>query len=312
MLLETVTLKGLFEFYMVHALVSTLISLLVTFLLKKRYKDRAFSIFALAFVFNLIIPVVGYLFTLWMGYYLLRVKYVKRLKHTKTLNMHELDHEFPQVKRMFGEGSMVELMSNEFAPKQKRMKALAVMAEDLNQKNIALIKQSLSDKDDEIRLFSFSLIDNMEQNINTKIHQSSLRFENEKDPEKRASAAKELAYLYWDMIYFDLSDATLKAYLLDESLRYAKIVFEHNMSDASVNILLGKIYLAKENYEEASTQFIMAIESGMDNEYIIPYLAELYFKRKNYRSIRAMLNQVNGLGINAKMYPVIVQWEAHV
>ncbi len=312
MMLETASLETLVIFYSLHILLSAVISLVASFWLKKRYKDRTLNIFFLAFVFNIIVPFIGYFFTLWISYYLVQIRHAKILKHAKTLNMQELDHEFPKVKRMFGEGSMVELMSNSYAPKHKRLKALSVMAEDLNQKNIALIKHSLSDKDDEIRLFSFSLLDNLEQNINTKIHKASLVFENETQADKRAMAAKELAYLYWDMVYFDLSDDTLREYLLNEALKYAKIVFFHDMSDASINILLGKIYLSKEDYEEASTQFIMAIESGMDNEYIIPYLAELYFKRKNYRSIRAMLNQVHGLGINAKMYPVIVQWDAHV
>jgi len=312
MMLETASLSSVLTFYFWHLLVSVLVSSLIVFILKKRYQDKALNIFFLILVFNIVIPVLGYIFTLWMAYYLLNVRYVKRLIHTKTLNMQELDHEFPQVKRMFGEGSMMELMSNDYAPKGKRLKALSVMAEDLNQKNIALIKHSLSDKDDEIRLFSFALIDNMEQNINTKIHNASLVYEKAQTAQQKAKAAKDLAYLYWDMVYFDLSDDTLKEYLLNEALKYALIVFRFDMSDASINILLGKIYLSKEDFEEASTQFIMAIESGMDNEYIIPYLAELYFKRKNFRSIRAMLNQVHGLGINAKMYPVIVQWDAHV
>jgi tetratricopeptide (TPR) repeat protein len=245
-----------------------------------------------------------------MTYYLLKVKYKKLLKNTKTLNMQELDHAFPRVKRIFGEGSMMELMSNENAPRQKRMKALSIMAEDMNQKNIALIKHSLADKDDEIRLFSFSLLDKLEQNINTKIHLASVKFENEADEEKRVNAAKELAYLYWDMIYFDLSDDILKEFLIKESLKYANIAFKYNMRDTAINILLGKIYLVKNEYEQAETQFVMAIESGVQKEYIIPYLAELYFERGNYRSIRAMLNVVHGLGINAKLYPVVAQWEA--
>jgi len=311
MMTETATLSSLALFYMAHMLLSALISIGASFFLRKRYQDKFFSVFILVLFFNITVPLIGYFFTFWMTYYLLQVRYEKTLKNTKVLNMQELDHEFPTVKRMFGEGSMKELMSNEDAPKHKRMKALSAIAEDMNQKNIALIKHSLADKDDEIRLFSFSLMDKMEQNINTKIHQASIRFEKEEEPDEKAKAAKQLAYLYWDMIYFDLSDDTLRSFLLNESLKYARMVFDHDMTDSSMNVLLGKIFLAQKDYDEASTQFVMAIESGMRSEYIIPYLAELYFERGNYRSIRSMLNLVQGLGINSTLYPVIEQWKHH-
>ena len=212
-LFERVSLEGLAEFYLLHILITTIISFLISLSLKKRYDDKLIAIFVLAFVFNMVLPGIGYFFTLWMGYYLLYVYHPKRLKHAKVLNMQELDHQFPRVKRMFGEGSMLELMNNEHAPKHKKMKALSIMAENLSKKNIALIKHALLSKDDEIRLFSFSLLDNMEQNINTKVHKALERFDQAGDLHQKARMAKELAYLYWDMVYFDLMDDNLKEHV---------------------------------------------------------------------------------------------------
>jgi len=308
-LFETVDLTSVSLFYLFHALISSCLAFAAALFLSRRYKDSVLMVFLLTLAFNIAIPVVGYLFTIWMVYYLLHVKYAKVLINTKTLNMQELDNEFPNVKRLFGEGSMAELMSNSDAPKALRMKALSVVSQDMNRNNIALIKQSLSNKDDEIRLYSFSLIDNMEQDINTKIHQASLRFNTTENIVEKMAAAAELAYLYWDMVYFDLSDDTLKNFLLDESLRYAQVVFDINMSDRDMNVLLGKIYLEKQQYENACTHFVMAIENGVDEEYIVPYLAELYFERGNYHSVASMLNTVKSLSMNATMYPIVAQWK---
>ncbi len=311
-LFETVNLASISLFYLVHALLSSLMAYFAAVFLARRYKDSILIIFLLTLVFNIAVPVIGYVLTAWMIYYLLHVKYAKVLINTKTLNMQELDNEFPNVKRLFGEGSMAELMSNADAPKALRMKALSVISQDMNRQNIALIKHSLADKDDEIRLYSFSLIDNMEQDINTKIHQASLRFNTTESIDEKMAAATELAYLYWDMVYFDLSDDTLKNFLLNESLRYAQIVFDINMSDRDMNVLLGKIYLEKQELENASTHFVIAIENGVDEEYIVPYLAELYFERGNYRSVASMLNTVKSLNMNATMYPVVSQWKRNV
>jgi len=311
MMLDTVSLGSLSLLYFIHIVLSGMVAAVGSHLLRLRYKDRILQSFLFILLFNIALPFIGYLFSIWLIYYLLYIKYAKILRNTKSINMEELDQEFPTVKRAFGEGSMVDLMGNTLAPQELRMKALSAMADNMTQKNVALIKNSLSEKDDEIRLYSFSLIDKMEHGINNKIHEASIRHQHALSPELRLAAARELAFLYWEMIYFDLSDDILKNFLIEKSFQYAKLVFKENMSDTGINILLGKIYLERELYEEATTQFIIAIESGIENAYIVPYLAELYYNRGNYRSIRSMLSMVDSVGLNATMHPVLEQWRQH-
>ncbi len=310
-MLDTISFGAFSLFYLSHLFLAALISGLGASYLTRRYKDHWMLKFAFLLLFNLALPVIGYLFSIWMVYYLLNVRYVKPLKNTKLINMEDLDQEFPHVKRAFGEGSMVDLMANTLAPQELRMKALSTMADNMTQKNVSVIKNSLSEKDDEIRLYSFSLIDNMEQGLNGKIHEASERYKHSIDEEGRLMAARELAFLYWEMIYFDLSDDILKAYLIEESFKYAHMVAQARIGDAQIHVLLGKIYLHKEAYEDATTCFVIAIESGVEHEYIIPYLAELYFKRGNYKSIRSMLREVTTLDMNATMHPVVAQWRDH-
>lgn len=305
---DLLTLSLFYCFYILFALI---IAIVGGQLLQVRYKGYRLRNFLFLFFFNMALPFVGALFSIWLVYYLLYVTYAKVLKNTKSINMEELDQEFPQVKRAFGEGSMVGLMADTLAPQELRMKALSAMADNMTQKNVSVIKNSLSEKDDEIRLYSFSLIDSMEHGINNKIHDASERYKNEEDETKRLKAAKELAFLYWEMIYFDLSDEVLKNFLTNESFKYAQVCSWADMADSDINILLGKIYLLRKEYDNATTQFVMAIESGVDYAYMIPYLAELYFKRGNYRSIRAMFSMVDKLNLNATMHPVMGQWKAH-
>lgn len=305
---EMATWQTLLQFFLLHLLIASIFSWAAAHLLRRRYQDTQGALFLFFLFFNISLPLIGYLFTLFLSYYLLYVKYEPVLINTKMLNMEELDQDFPQVKRSFGEGSMVELMSNELATHGLRMKALSAMAENMTQKNIGMIKHSLSDKDDELRLYSFSLINNMEHGLNNKIHEASLRYKNSQDEQSKADAAKEMALLYWEMVYFDLSDEVLKNYLINEALKYAKIAAAVRTHDKSINILLGKIYLAKEEFDNATTEFVIAIESGVESEYIIPYLAELYFQRGNYISIRSMLSLVESLKMSVTMYPVVAQW----
>ena len=219
MMLDTVSLGSLSLFYFIHMIFSSIVAAISSRLLVMRYKDNEKHSFFFILFFNLALPFIGYLFSIWLIYYLLYIKHAKILRNTKSINMEELDQEFPTVKRAFGEGSMVDLMGNSLAPQELRMKALSAMAENMTQKNVALIKNSLSERDDEIRLYSFSLIDKMEHGINSKIHEAGIRHRHALSPELRTAAARELALLYWEMIYFDLSDDVLKNFLVDESFK---------------------------------------------------------------------------------------------
>ncbi|MEA3523270.1 MAG: hypothetical protein U9R50_09860 [Campylobacterota bacterium] len=315
---------SLFVFYAVHAVVSALIAFIASFFLLKRFEDNKHLFIGFVFLFNIAMPGVGYLFTIWVIYYLLSVQYDKLLNNVSYINMIEFETEFPEIQRIFGEGSMSDLLSNGLAPTSLKMKALVSMADNITQKNLSLIKNSLSDKDDEIRLYSFAIIDKIERGINKSIHQKLNSFQEnsenmsnidskditEKEREEYIKLAEELTYLYWDMVYFELSDEDLKKYILQEVKRYAKIVLNAHLNHIGINVLLGKVYLMEKEYENASTCFAVAIENENETGFTHPYLAEIFFNQKNYRSTKSLLSNAKILQMNGTLYPVVEQWKS--
>ncbi|MEA1918886.1 MAG: hypothetical protein U9N52_03515 [Campylobacterota bacterium] len=303
--------ESITEFYVIHALASLVVAFFATIFLKKRFEDHTYSLIGFFFLFNIAVPIAGFFFTAWLIYYLLHVKYEKVLNNISYINMVEFETEFPEIERIFGEGSMSDLLSNGQASSALKMKALVSMADNITQNNVALIKNSLSDKDDEIRLYSFAIIDKMERGINKSIHTKLTELNAlDTEDEKRIILAEELAYLYWDMVYFELSDEDLKKFILTEVQKYAKIVLNHNMNHMNINILLGKVYLMLERYEDASTCFAIVIEEEGESSYTYPYLAEIFFNQKNFRSTKALLNSSKNLKINSTLSPIIEQWKS--
>jgi len=303
--------ESITEFYLLHALASLIVAFFSMIFLAKRFEDHIYSVIGFFFLFNIAVPIVGYFLTVWLVYYLLHVKYEKLLDNVSYINMVEFETEFPEIKRIFGEGSMSDLFSSGQAPSALKMKALVSMADNITQNNISIIKSSLSDKDDEIRLYSFAIIDKMERGINKSIHTKLTEFNAlDAEDEKRVILAEELAYLYWDMVYFELSDEDLKKFILSEVQKYAKIVLKHNMEHMNINILLGKVYLMLKQYENASTCFAIVIEQEGESSYTYPYLAEIFFNQKNYRSTKALLNASKNLEMNSTLSPIIEQWKS--
>jgi tetratricopeptide (TPR) repeat protein len=308
------------------------------------YKSNRVMATMFIFLFNIAIPIMGYIFTLWITWYFTHVKYEKKVVFTNILDLNEFKTNFMKVERVFGEGSMLNLLNNEYIPKSKKLRALASLASTQSPASLAIIKQTLSSRDDEIRLYGYSILNNLEKKINSKINSnlqiisetSFIKERSEKDDFIIANASISLAFSYWELVYMELSHESLKNNFLNSSISYivrAKEFYSEKIDEistedstmtkasdklteyyetlSSLYSLMGRIYLYKEQYEEAQGELTTA--KGLLHENatnIIPYLAEVYYHSKKYGIAKSILNQYDSLRFNTKLYPIIKQWEA--
>jgi len=295
------------------------------------------------FMLNLSLPVIGYIISIWISWYLENIVYEDKVSHTSILNLDEFGISFLKVERIFGEGSMGDLMTSEYAPKSKKLRALSSLANNISPVNLKIIRQTLTSTDDEIRMFGYAIINKAEKALNVKINtqldifheaekflskysDNSEKKEYKKYVIQRAESARNLAPLYWEMIYTELSHESLKENFLNEVVKYLKIAKEHYLpllhtvegnadsTDlkelvARLFILMGRVYMLECKYEKASTEFTIAREIN-DAEYtsVLPYLAEINFVEGRYHIVQSILNSSKDLGLNSTLYHVVEQW----
>lgn len=185
------------------------------------HKNNQETTIAFMFLLNISIPLVGYMFSIWIAWYLKNVSYEKKVSNTNILNLDEFGFSFLKVERIFGESSMADLMKSEHAPRPKKLKALSALANNASPANLKIIRQTLSSADDEIRMFGYAIINKAEKAINTKVnHYLDILHDDEQSAEAKAFGAKELAFLYWEMIYTELSHESLKENFLEDVIKY--------------------------------------------------------------------------------------------
>ncbi len=319
------------------------------------HKNNQIAIFAFMLLFNLSIPFMGYFFTLWVTWYLVNVKYKKKKVTTNMLNLDEFSTSFLKVERTFGEGSMNDLMLSEYASKSKKLKALSSLATNISPSNLKIIRQTLSSTDDEVRMFGYAIINKAEKALNQKInfHLDVIYHEATKglnqDEAVVANSNKELAFLYWEMIYTELSHESLKANFLHSVILYIElakeyyipqidtlsleleelrkdyvqeqdgtnelVVKEHEIQTlyktcSNLYMLMGRVYMQRDNYKEAKKEFTIAQELvAGEDTFIIPYLAEVYYDTGRYSIVKSVLESAKGLELNATLYPIVDQWK---
>jgi len=193
------------------------------------HKNNRITSVLFIFLFIFAMPVIGYIFAIWIVLYLKNISYDKKVSNTNILNLDEFGISFLKVERIFGEGSMSELMNNKYAPKSKKLKALSSLSSSLSPANLRIIRSTLTSTDDEIRMYGYATINKAEKALNIKINHylEIYQSESEKgeaaDQCKMANSARELAELYWEMVYTELSHESLKSGFLKEVKSYISI-----------------------------------------------------------------------------------------
>lgn len=300
---------SLTSFYLALSLFSVAVAAVAALIVKRRFSDHYGILFLFFWVFNIAVPIIGIIATLWIIVYLNTVRYEKVLTETHTLDMSEIYSEFPEVQRIFGEASMEHVLSSEKVSDALKMKALVSLAEGTRKNEIALIKKTLSDRNDEIRLYSFAIIDKLERNINSRIYRRLDAYNDMKESKKRSAIASELAHLYWEMLYFELADEDLVSFIAHEVDRYANEALQTDPDDPALNTLLGKCCLMTHEFDRSIHYFEkLHTQSGTRTNTVTPYLAELYYNKGDYKHVKKLMHDADGLRSNQLLNPVIEIW----
>jgi len=310
--IDTLVSSGIIISYIFLA---AFIALFCVYKLNKNYVDQKRTIFIFFFLMMLALPVIGIFITLWMVYQISNTKNKKEEISYKTIRLDEFFTRFPIIRRKLGESALYEMVNDDnMHPLPIHLNALSAHAESIDKEHFVLIKKMLSSSNDEVRLFSFSVVDGMEQQINEKIHQALRICKNENtDKVTRAKAAQSLALLYWELIYFELADEVLVIYLLEDVERYALEALEVFKDDHQIYFLLGRVAFLQKNYDKAKNFFLKAIEIGNANHienihFIQAYIAEIAYIQKNYSEVKYIIENTEYFELNDKLKPIQDVW----
>jgi tetratricopeptide (TPR) repeat protein len=306
---KTHDLSQLLLFLLLHALFAYLMAEGQRYFIPGLYQKQQHQIKLFLMLFNFMVPVMGtiasWLLLLW-GFK--KSQHIEINKEIEEVNMEELSEGFPVIERIFGEGSLQALLKNSHAPAQKKIKALTLLTQMKTKASLSLIKKTLSDPDDEVRLVGFSLIDNMEKKINEKIHHLKIMIHTQKDPLKKANYHKELAFTYWELLYQGLVDQQLSIFLIENILHEIDEAEKVITDDSKLYKLEGRVLLGENRYSEAKDAFVKALDLGIPKAEIASFMAEIAFREKNYSRIAYWMQKTPAQSINYQLQTLRAIW----
>jgi len=317
--LFTNNIYGFITFYLFHSIASLLLSLFLHPLIPKKFKIRNNKIFFIFFatLIQIATLLVGYIFLIFIIFHLLRSKEKPEEKSLDKFSYSEI-FEFPSVKRQFGESAIIEILTGK-AQKSIKLKLVSFLSEFKSKEAIQVIKTLLSEKDDEIRLMSFGIINKIETKINREIKEKLDMLEKKLDNLEKAYIYKDLAKLYWELVYLEIADKEIEKFLLEKVKHYIEESKKFGLEDAEIFFLEGRIlleiykekeFLKKIILEQALNKFLEAIKYKYPKEKVYPYIAEIYFYKKEYKRLKEILQEIKDIAkYDFKLYPILKVWE---
>jgi hypothetical protein len=206
----------------------------------------------------------------------------------------------------FGSGGLYDVLRHS-GDVEKRSVAVLATTRMRQKEAVPLLKLAMRDMVDDVRLLAYSIKDNIEGQLNADIKESlsALKY---LDGKPASGMERKLAYLYWELVYLELAEGDVLAYLLEQAELYARRYLDA-LNDASVYLLLGRICLRAGNYDAARTAFEDAKTHGLAASAAAPYKAEAEFCAGNYIDVSRELVHV-GEGDRARepISPVYQYW----
>lgn len=300
-------LKLLMVFLVSYVIVSALFSLVLAAIVPERFGIRRLHALVLIFCFIFFIPLFG---VLGIFIILLYFRYFQHFKvrtefHTVTMPpfMSELGGPAPGM----GEGGAWSRLRTPGLPRSMRLKALLAVNAGGGSNSSRLLQMATSDADDEIRLLAFKLYDQREKVIGATISEALQSLRVSDDPDEKLNLYRKLAFSYWEMVFNELN-SDLSQFFMGQSLKYAILVYEAAADDASLLILMGRIYLRKGEVLLAQKFINLGLAHGAHRDRVIPYLAELAYRQRDFKALKQffatdpLLRHKPGIG------PVVKFW----
>ncbi len=277
--------------------------------LPERYRTRTKTILPLLSMLNFIVPILGiamgWILTLW-GF-----RRAARLLHGSEVDAIDpqiVTEEFPVTRRIFGEGSLATLLQNRYVPTASKIKALSILSQIKNASSVKMIRQTLSDSDDEVRLVGFSMIDKREKAMNEKISALLQMLKTSTDPRDQATHHKELAFAYWELLYQGIVDTHLAHYIEKSVQHHLEEAQKIDTQNAALYKLQGRLHMRRREYPAAKAAFVKALDLGIREAQIASYMAEISFLERNFSRVPYWMEKIPEHTLDYQLLALAAVW----
>jgi tetratricopeptide (TPR) repeat protein len=303
--------QALFAAYLIaHAAASLLVALVLLSLLSGAQRTRPLAAFLFFFCITFFVPVLGVaglLGAVMIG------KLIPQRARSERFDLHDApvyDPRAQEIAMVRSKGGVRVQLENASAPVEARLKALLAVQSLPARVANPLVREMLSDPSDDLRLVAYGILDAREKSINARIHAATQRLAQMPPARERASLERQLADLYWELVYQGLVQGDLRDHALAQVRLHLDQALSLDPEDAALWALCGRVAAQEGGYDEAQRAFERALRFGLTESRVLPYLAEVAFRLRRFDEVREITRKLAASPQTQRMAQVVQFWSA--
>jgi len=189
-----------------------------------------------------------------------------------------------------------------------RLSALVAIQSMPTRTTGTLLRELLADPVEDVRLIAYGTLDQAENEVTQRIFQTGQSLEMASTDDQRHAINRQLAELYFELIYQNLVQGAVYRHTLEQADRHARAALEIDDGDAALWMIRGRLALANGAADEAADYMARAQALGFPRERLVPWLAEVEFLRGNFVRVSELLASLGNAATLPMLKPVARYW----
>ena len=302
---------ALLSYLLLHAAASVALSLTLLPLLPKRLASPRWAALLLMVACSYAVPVAGFLGVVAAFVVLRLYRQGQTQEDFESLQMPEFD-QHQRRQGSFRHVGLRSFLGNTQAPLQARLRAMAALQYVSGRTASPLLRSVLSDPSEDLRLLAYGMLDNLEKRINHAIDQELQTWHGAQaasDEVQSMDSARQLADLYWELVYQALVQGDLRDHACAQALHYCEYVLARQPDNAALVLRKGRLLHAQGQGAQAQAAYAHARTLGLPATRVLPYEAELCFEQRDFPRTQALMRALDQWGALPRLRPVINYWK---
>lgn len=297
-------------YLLAHALASGLMSVVAWRFLPARFRTPKMLSLLLIFGFAFFIPAIG-LLTLLIG--IVVGVWLPAIFRDRPFSLVGEPYYTPvqaASSSSFRQIDIQSLLSSPDSPDALRMQGMLVLKDMPARVTGKVLRESLGDRYEDVRLLSYGILDLKEKTITRDIDRLLQLLERAKSS-RRYGLARRLAELYWELTYQDLVRGDIRKLTLEKAAFYADMALMEAPQDAGLWVLRGRIQLAQGSVGESQQSLVFSRRLGLSANQVNPWLAEIAMERRQFSLVRRLMGEISDNSQFTHLNKSVEYWRGH-
>lgn len=308
LLSNTTSQAALAAYFAAHAAGSALLALALLPMVPARYARPRRWLLAFLFAFSFFVPIAGLVCVVGgLVFALVLPRFSPAESFGKVAAPRFTTHRNAEGTGFRG-GQVRAQLADDAAPVATRLTALSAVQNTPARMTGGILRELLADPIDDVRLLAYGMLDGKEKAISARILDAREALKSLTAPEDLRRTHRQIAELYWELVYQNLVQGDMLKFAAGEARRHARAALDVDSDDAGLWFILGRLGLAVDALDEAGEAFERASAQGFARERLLPYLGELLFRQRRHSEVRALFGELRGKAAAPALLPLRRYW----